>query len=264
MTRTEAQVNEDINNAISNGDLGRTTLLLDEWASLFSTPPKLDFLELASQTGSASIVSLLLSRGLDSDYYTKAIIAACEPEYHIDVLQAFLDSGWDINTYLGMGDLLFLCLDSPSMVKWAIEHGADPNENHVGWYLTNLESAVINESLETVEILIDMGGAWINNTNALKFAARYGRADMVELLLEKGAKIDEIPRRYDEDVSMHRDTGMGTALHQAAVAGQLEVVQFLLKKGADPRLKNAVGKTALELAREENHAMLVDVLESSV
>lgn len=150
------------------------------------------------------------------------------------------------------------------MLKWAIERGAHPNLNCNNAFQSALETAVINESLESVEILIDMGGARINNTNALKYAARYGRTDMIELLLAKGAEIDELLCPEYADNLMYHDTGMGTALHQAAVAGQLNAVQLLLAKGADPRLKNLVGKTALELAKEENHAMVVDVLESSV
>ncbi|KAG5717470.1 Caskin-2 [Termitomyces sp. T112] len=262
MSKTEAQLTDDINKAIGNGDLERTTILVDEWSSLSSTPLNIGFLDLASQTGSGPIVSLLLSRGLNSRVYTDALISACEPDYNVDVLQAFLDSGWDINTGLGyMGDLLALCLNSPSMIKWVLAHGADPNLNYNNGSHSALETAVINESPESVEVLIDIGGAQISNTNALKFAARFGRTEMIELLLARGVEINEIPRPKYANNLMDYDTGMGTALHQAAIAGQLDAVQLLLEKGADPRLKNIVGKTALELARERNHATVVDVLE---
>ncbi|KAG6880671.1 hypothetical protein C0993_005179, partial [Termitomyces sp. T159_Od127] len=102
------------------------------------------------------------------------------------------------------------------MVKWAIEHGADPNLNCNSATISALESAVNSEDLETVEILIDMGGARINNTNALKFAACSGCTDTIELLLAKGAEINEIPRPESACDLMDYDTGMGTALHQAA------------------------------------------------
>ncbi|KAG6866341.1 hypothetical protein C0993_007599, partial [Termitomyces sp. T159_Od127] len=256
-----AQVTDDINKAISNGDLECTTLLLDEWASLFSTSLSVGFL------GSAPIVTLLLSRGLDTEFYADALIAACcKSDYDLDVLQAFVDSGWDINSYLGyVGDLLALCLHSSPMVKWAIEHGADPNANCNSATLSALESAINNEDFESAEILIDMGGAQINNTNALKYAARSGYTNMIELLLAKGAEIDEIPRpEYACDLMLTRhNTGMGTALHQAAMTGQLDAVKLLLERGADPRLKNLVGKTALELAREEHHMMVADVLAAA-
>ncbi|KAG6867837.1 hypothetical protein C0993_010471, partial [Termitomyces sp. T159_Od127] len=258
----EAHVTDDINEAISSGDLERTTLLLDEWASLFSTPLSGNcgnFLTLASGTGSASIVSLLLARAPTSNIHSSTLVAARKTEHCYEVLQAFLDSGWDINTYLGsfMGDLLALFVDSPSLLEWAIERGADPNLHSNNGGQSVLESAVIHGPLESVEVLIDKGGAHINNTNALKYAAWSGRTEMIELLLEKGAEIDEIPRpEYSLDL-MYPDTGLGTALHQAVMAGQLEAVQLLLARGADPRVRNLVGKTALDLAREENHSMIV-------
>ncbi|KAG6844428.1 hypothetical protein H0H87_007030 [Tephrocybe sp. NHM501043] len=257
MTRTEAHITDELNGSIAQGNLEQTTALLNEWSSLFSTaPPFHHLLALATQIGSAPIASLLLSRGAKVDI--DAIVSAFGST-NVDVFQAFLDAGFDINTHLGhIGDILILALRSPAVLAWALAHGADPNANRSGMRST-LDLAVINAPTEAVDALI-AAGARINNTNALKVAAYYGRNEMIELLLAKGAEINEIPD-YPEMAQSERVEGLGTALHAAAEAGHLPTVQLLLEKGADPSLKNSLGKIAAELAQEKNHTHVVDVLE---
>ncbi|KAG6899899.1 hypothetical protein C0995_004753 [Termitomyces sp. Mi166 len=261
MTRTEAQLTDDIGKAIRDEDLDRLTLLLDEWSSLSPTSdPK--FLELACATGSAPIVKLLLSHGFMIDFKAvaaaKAFTAACEPEFNFDMLQAFLDSGWDINTsFSHMGDLVIMSLSSPPPVlNWVLDHGADPNLHRDGMSHSALERAALRNYPEHAKILIAKG-ANVNNTNALKIAAYKGHIEMIELLLEKGANINEIPRPHYCGVTI-----LGTALHEAAEEGQLGAVRLLLERGADPTLEDTTGKTALDLAREKNHTAIVEVLES--
>ncbi|KAG6852937.1 hypothetical protein C0991_008009 [Blastosporella zonata] len=258
MTRTEAHFNDELTGAISNGDLEQITTLLNESSSLFSTAPALHpLLALASEKGSAPIVSLLLSHGAKVD--VDAIVSAFAT-VNVAVFQAFLDSGFNINTHLGhIGDILILSLRSPAVLTWALAHGADPNANRSGMR-SALDLAVINGSTETVEALI-AAGAHIKNTNALKVAAYYGRNEMIELLLTKGAEINEIPD-YPQMAKSERDDGLGTALHAAAEAGHVPAVKLLLQKGADLSLKNSRGKTALELAQEKNYAHVVEVLAS--
>jgi ankyrin repeat protein len=49
----------------------------------------------------------------------------------------------------------------------------------------------------------------------------------------------------------------------AAAEGQLEVVQLLLDRGADPSLEDADGDTALSFAREKGHLEVADLLKDS-
>ena len=51
-----------------------------------------------------------------------------------------------------------------------------------------------------------------------------------------------------------------TALHVAAQAGHLNIVQLLLKKGANPCVKDQNGLTASQLARVNGHFKVVDFL----
>jgi ankyrin repeat protein len=82
--------------------------------------------------------------------------------------------------------------------------------------------------------------------SALFAAASAGHAEVVRLLLEKGASID---------------TEFSTLLlHHAAGKGQAEIVQILLEKGVDVNAQDLVGYTALMRAAEEGQDDMVRML----
>ena len=83
-------------------------------------------------------------------------------------------------------------------------------------------------------------------------AARNGKADCAEALLEWGA---------DKDAA---DTFDGnTTLHHAAKYGRLECARLLVRARADLAKKNKDGKTALEVAREKGKADVAALLEQA-
>lgn len=102
----------------------------------------------------------------------------------------------------------------------------------------------------------------MKGSGAIVMAAAEGKSDMVKFLLSKGADINEMgieqptDPRYKEDV--------GTALHRAVVGGHTEVVTILLEEGADIEVRDLMGKTALDLAREQNNANIAKLLEERV
>ncbi|KAF8063397.1 ankyrin repeat-containing domain protein [Lyophyllum atratum] len=258
MTRTVAHITDELKTATSAGDLAKIKELLEEWASSgsASSPPLNELLSTASQNGYAHVVSYLLERGasVDVDVIVSAFATA-----NVDVFQAFVDGGFDINTNLGhIGDLLILSLRNPDLLKWVLAQGANPNLHHTGMR-SALDLAVINSSAEAAQLLIQHG-ANVKNTNALKAAAWYGNLDMITLLLEAGADVNEIPD-YEQMLRSEREDGLGTALHEAAEGGQKEAVELLLERGADPSLKNSVGKTALDIAKEKQQVAVIEVLE---
>jgi len=81
------------------------------------------------------------------------------------------------------------------------------------------------------------------------FPAIRGHQEIAALLLDKGAEINA-------------GAGGNTALHGAVLFGQVEMVRWLLEHTADPSLLDYNGKTALELARENNQAAIVGLLEA--
>ncbi len=130
--------------------------------------------------------------------------------------------------------------------------------------MTALHHAAWEGQAEAARLLL-REGASVNEKGSLDFhgLGRYctslhsatfkGNAEIVGLLLEKGASVNETCSMSDMD-------GM-TALHIAATTGKAEMAEKLLRHGADPGLRTARGKTALELATLVRNNAVVSVLE---
>ena len=78
-------------------------------------------------------------------------------------------------------------------------------------------------------------------TLARHVACRKGREEVVEVLVEAGARPGSCgSERVDP-------------LHAAAAGGREEIVEFLLENGADPTAKDAKGKTAKSVASKKGY-----------
>lgn len=53
-------------------------------------------------------------------------------------------------------------------------------------------------------------------------------------------------------------------LHQAAGSGNVGVVEVLLKAGADPRLRNAMGQTPLDIAEQKQQQRCADLIRAEI
>jgi ankyrin repeat protein len=84
-------------------------------------------------------------------------------------------------------------------------------------------------------------------------AAIGGATDVIDLLLNRGAKIDV----------KERESG-ATALMLAASIGRTDAVALLLRRGANPALRDGRGHTALDRAKESNDEQIVKLLETSL
>ena len=77
-----------------------------------------------------------------------------------------------------------------------------------------------------------------NPLNGLILAASSGYRDIVQLLLDAGANVDE------------QGADGETALHWAVTNAHAEVVETLLKAGASMAIRNEEGKTPLQSVRQ--------------
>jgi ankyrin repeat protein len=88
----------------------------------------------------------------------------------------------------------------------------------------------------------------INRSTSLHKAASYGHTAVIQLLLERGAKIDASGNHGE------------TPLHSAAIKGFGEAVELLAKRGTELEALVENRLTALHLAVMENHKKVINVL----
>jgi hypothetical protein len=167
------------------------------------------------------------------------------PANIVDIAKAILDAGpaqAELNETLMLvatGSVARECSMQVSLIDLLCERGADPNNA--------IRAAALHGEMEAVHALIRRGArvdlpvaAALGHTEdfhrllpdadrddrhlALALAAQFGRVEIVRLLLDAG----EDPNRYNP-VGGHSHS---TPLHQAAAAGNEEIVRLLVARGA--------------------------------
>jgi ankyrin repeat protein len=174
-----------------------------------------------------------------------------------------------------------------AVIKMLLDKGADPNvKNHKGF--TPLELALLQwENDEAIELLTPLSNLKELDINKWGFSKPFTASDcasngalasLKELLLSNPSLLnlpqkctDHLFRKisivtplnaslYARQVEISdylfqvgvdvnaQDEHWGTALHLAVATGQPDLIKTLLKKGADPNVKNHEGFTPLELA----------------
>ena len=99
--------------------------------------------------------------------------------------------------------------------KLCLENGANPNLNKINDRKSVLGASAESGRLETVDILLK-GGADLDGSGAILLAAEAGKLDMVRYLWEKGANVDEVGGDADDrsahaGSALHKAVGRGHA-----------------------------------------------------
>ena len=209
--------------AAKTGDVEQVSLLLKAGADPNARSPYDAPLHVAARFGPVKLVNALLDAGADIELAGYGGVrplhaAALAGQDRIVSLLIALGAKVDATDNLGRTPLLSLvsgAVDSPDTLKILLEAGADPN--------------VFDGPVRA---------------HALDYAAMQGRADIAEILLAFGAKINA------------RDNLHGkTPLHYAitfclrAASGPQEVVEVLIAHGADVNARDAEGFTPLQYAK---------------
>jgi ankyrin repeat protein len=133
--------------------------------------------------------------------------------------------------------------------------GTDDVDRRDVCYRTPLMLAAQYGHLDTVTQLIDAGAhVQLHEKGyytALMLAAGNGHSEVVRRLADAGAAVD--------DVEITRGW---TALIWAAKRGHVDTVRTLLELGADPAIRDAQGRSAIDWARTNRHAAILRLLAS--
>ena len=132
----------------------------------------------------------------------------------------------------------------------------------------------------------EVGAFSADGWTALHLAAAFGTSEAVAVLLDRGAHVDTVSQNPQRNLPLHAAYALGrnreiiemllahgadanasqvggyTALFSAAAANRRDLAELLLICGAKPHLKNDLGKTAAEYARERGHTEIAAWLET--
>jgi cell wall assembly regulator SMI1/ankyrin repeat protein len=179
------------------------------------------------------------------------------------VVAALVDAGADVNARSVQGgvfdtpmmiaadrgrlDLLTLLLAAGADVHAKSAHGSSALSNAAGGGKTSAYERVVSRLLKA--------GAK-PDAEALVAASRNGSPEVVRMLVEAGADVNEVSR-------------WGTALHLAVDEKRVDTVEALLAAGADPTLtlpqdrRTYPGISPLDLARASKFKRLITILEAA-
>jgi len=130
---------------------------------------------------------------------------------------------------------------SPAMVGLLLAHGADATRIGVGRWVLHPELAPL---LASRGAAIDSSGSWIGAS----CTGNQGRKDdpeYVRALLRHGARATD-RRTGDPEGATGVRALNATALHYAARAGFLRTIEVLIEHGADPDVRDSLGRTPLD------------------
>jgi len=163
------------------------------------------------------------------------------------------------------------------IVKFLMDNGAKVNAK-TKYGETPLMMAAKSGHLEIVKLLVSKGVDLkvqdYGRYTPLHWAAFWGHIDVVKFLLDNGMDVN-IKNAGGWTLLRHStwicwcrsldpkcNTGI-TPLHMAASKNKLEVVKFLVNKGANINAKDTYGETSLEIATNKGHQAIVEFLNQN-
>ncbi|KAB5549973.1 ankyrin repeat-containing domain protein [Coniochaeta sp. 2T2.1] len=229
----------------------------------------------AATNGHVPIAEYLLEQG--APITRDLIVAVCRAD-RVDIFEAMLRRGWDVNEWKGGIPPLRDALTRVPCARWLLEHGADPNPTCKGEIKDLLTYAAGFASTSIVELLVKHG-ARVRGTLAMHAAAAAtstptddctwepdpSRVEVLRILLDNGADVNEMEEDPKWRKNKRRRTCFtGTPLHYAVQYPSLEAVRFLLSRGADPLHPSWSGHTVIQAAERAGREDVVEMLKEHV
>lgn len=173
-----------------------------------------------------------------------------------NTVQALLARGFDPNTLNPRGEYaLILAMRQPSfkVIDALLDNHATKAEVRTSSDESPLMLAALKGYLAICENLI-AHDADVNKPGwtPLHYAATGGHLDVMRLLLDRNAYIDA------------SSPNSSTPLMMAAMYGTTDAVKLLVEAGADPNVKNALGLTAIDFARQVKNDNAVALIAASI
>jgi ankyrin repeat protein len=190
----------------------------------------------------AALTKLLLSRGADPN--DEEAVYHSPETYDNDAMKALVETGKLMKDNLSVMLIRKIDWHDYEGLKYILDHGADPNgERKRGWYALH-HSLMRANGLPFIELLLDHGADPLllkNGFNAISLAACEGRADVLQLLAQKG-----VNTRLEGIYQLIAACAQGDeAAVKAIVAESPALVQQLLFMGGELLSRFSVGGNAV-------------------
>lgn len=224
----------------------------------------------ATGTDFLDIAKMLIDKGADIN---ASIINEAIKNHNLELIRILIERGADINSYwIERNPPLCAAAEFGSLeiVEYLINKGANVNiESGNGGF--PLHIALKNGNVDIAKTLI-RAGADVNQTkngddhSPLMIASNKGFKEIVELLIEKGANVTY---RHKRGVCGElRDNKMSTiyweetALTEAVLGGNIEIVKLLIEKGSVLNILTSWERTPLKCARDMGYKEIAKLLIS--
>ncbi|KAL9037905.1 MAG: hypothetical protein Q9180_003454, partial [Flavoplaca navasiana] len=185
-------------------------------------------------------------------------------------LQVLLDHGWDIDSPEPHNEppVMRRIVQNEALVRWFLDHGADPNAPAASLDKTSLSYAVQQAPLDTIKHMFRHGGSTSRGQllNMASDRTDSGCIPILQFLFDSGdTRINDVWLEDQPDSIPWNGFDNATPLHHAVRVGNIDSVRWLLDHGADPlkRSRRIIGSgttpidTAFYLGYEEIAALLI-------
>ena len=249
--------------ACVEGDLDAVKTFISRSSTSTSshTPPFSSMIYAAASKDRDTIVQFCLEHGakVNPDIMKIIMISHAKKTYTLLLDRKAVEVDYYIPWF---GDILSNAAthDDFEWARLCLSRGADPNKNLVDEHKSILAAVAELASVEMAQLLIEHG-ANVKGSGAIVMAAEEGKPDMVKLLLNKGADINEIGIEHPTDPRFKED--MGTALHRAVEAGHSHVVEYLVNEGADVNAVDPMNRKPVGLAKARKDNAIINMLREN-
>jgi ankyrin repeat protein len=246
----------------------------------------MSLLHLASDNGHLNIVQQLLGTGIDVNILSRkrlTALALAATKGHTKIVELLLDHNSTIGsgtTWYLLGRIpsltIYTLLDDKGVIDWKETSSLVFPTNFVPKFSTRKPAkirgkwvSIVVDNLAPLHLLANSGHVnvlrhffeHVPNINvnleashgltALFFAVLAENQEKVEFLLSVGAQVDAVfPQKW-------------TSLHLSAFLGNAEIVEVLLSHGADPSALDHSFLTPSNLALQQQHAKLSNILKTA-